>query len=178
MKTIKTLPPQVHMTNNPDFKLHSIRFGGGPLGSWIKPEQTFWTSTYTPNKKYKSSWEVFLAEEDDNLTPRAKSISSWKKEYYYAYLIDVAPKSRILDIETTDDLLDFEEKYVVYKDIKNPKTEKWSKLYNGRVRWHQVAENYDAVHYSGRTAKIGTFNGWDVESTVWFRNRFLSMRRL
>ncbi len=173
MKTIKTLPPQLHLTNNPDFKLHNIRFGGGSLGNWIKPERTFWTSTYTPNKKYKSAWEVFLADYDD-LSSVAKTISEWKKEYSYAYLIEVIRKSRILEIETTNDLLDFERKYVIHKNIESS----WHELRSGVVKWNIVANDYDAVHYSGYTKRIGTFAGWDVESTVWFRNRFASLIKL
>jgi hypothetical protein len=39
--------------------------------------------------------------------------------------------------------------------------------------WQEVTKHFDAVHhrYAGRDSEF--MYGWDVESTVWFDNRFL-----
>ena len=171
MKMIRTLPIQLHISDEDDLNLHNIKFITREYGFFTKPKYTFWTSTNKrkKNSRYMSDWHRFLSQD-------APQLMSGKTPYFY--LLEVSQRARILDIDGYDDTVEFTEKYT---DLKT------KDLYNLYIRidvktnWNLVAESYDAVHYSGRGGRRqigGVFFKWDVESTVWFRNKFVSIRRM
>ena len=116
-----------------------------------------------------SDWHRFLSKE-------APQLMSGKTPYFY--LLEVSQKARILNVDGYDDTVEFMEKYT---DKKRWNSDLEIGEYKQKVMWSLVSESYDAVHYSGIGGSYdidSVFRRWDVESTVWFRNKFVSIRRI
>ena len=171
---IRTLPTQLHISDNDKLDLHNLRFIEKGHGFFTKPKYTFWTSTYRrgKNSKYISDWHRFLSSE-------APELMTGKTPYYY--LIDVKEKIRILTVDGYYDTVEFTEKYTNLKPEELFSKEVYRRSISMKTNWDLVAESYDAVHYSGRGGQRqigGVFHRWDVESTVWFRNKFIRIRSI
>ena len=122
---------------------------------WVKPTGGLWTSTFTPNAKWCSAWVAWCATEmPDWLTDNCCVLYPRKE-------------ARVYTINSYEDLLNLVKKfgYVVEKPFVFP-------------NWENVAKRYDAVHLTAKgqwetryTRPLNLY-GWDVESTLWFRNVF------
>jgi hypothetical protein len=174
----KRIPAQLHTGAN---KLKTIINIKGSNYSPEKPKGGFWTSTYTPNKKYDSDWEEFLntsfLDVKDNLKKRI--------------LVRPLNSSKVLQIESSEDMKNLFKKYGydwqllnkmglsiddVKPDTKKPnkrnkfikKLKEINSIKKGKINWEDVKKDYDGV----RLINPDLLKDWGVESTVWFRNVF------
>ena len=112
-----------------------------------KPKGGLWTSTFI-NETCGSEWVQWAIDNDFLEMP------------LYSWLIKPRTKN-IYTIDSLQDLIDLQETY--------PN--------NDQVDWVAVSKNYDAVHLTKRGQKRTALStpdlyGWDVESTVWFKQKF------
>ena len=140
----------------------------GNDGGSEKPNGGLWTSTYNPkNPHTPSDWVRWCVSQDFGITA-------------YCNIIEIKPSARIYTIDKYDDLKKLGERFP------HPVTRR---RVGGGVRrfvnWVKISKVYDAVHltHRGVGATLSgwgderelSFGGWDVESTVWFRDVFESV---
>lgn len=129
---------------------------------WNKPQSGgLWTSTWVDDS---CAWRDFCVNEMD-----------WGD--FYIWLLEPDPRARILEIDTLDDLKDV---LLVYPDPR----ERGQSLGNvAGVNFEAIAESWDGIHlteegqWRTRLSQPNLY-GWDVESTLWFRWCFLSVRNV
>ena len=129
----------------------------------------FWTSTaYKVGNKWSSDWNRWVLSNQ----------SDWSSDVGYLY--KVKPNALILGL---DGDYDAEDIYRAFTDLGrvDTKARDHEEAYGYRTSmrlsfpWDEVTKHFDAVHhrYAGRDSEF--MYGWDVESTVWFDNRFLQL---
>jgi hypothetical protein len=151
------LPPQLHNTTAdaliiPDRLV--IESGS------MKPLGAFWTSTYNG---FSSSWLEWCEIE----------MPEWVKPYNFVLTVD--PSAKVYVINSLEDLEQlvamypyggFMSQYLTYID--------WAAMANEGWDGIQVTE---AGQWATRYSNPG-LNGWDCESTAWFRWVFTSVERI
>lgn len=130
----------------------------------VKPEGGFWTSTL---KDGSSGWVDWCRAEQF----RNPDMDNW-------FLLEPAPNARILTIDTLADL-----KRLLARYNFNP----FSRITDLVFRYpdfERIAQRYDAMRlteegqWRTRMSMPDSLYGWDCESTLWFRWKFTSVRRL
>ena len=141
---------------------------------FYKPRGGFWTSTYTPHRKYVSAWVEWCSSEQPD----------WLKGKYYI----LYPKKdiKVFQINNYDDLKFLFEKYPLKEHENLPLMPRFSRF----VDWIKVSKDFDAVHMTEKGEIIARGNctyflqegyslyGWDCESTLWFRDVFHKIKFL
>lgn len=131
----------------------------GPIENqrWIKPKGGLWTSTYTPDSKFCSEWIWWCNREMVEWIESTKCYILLPKKNVRVYVID--------------DYFDLEKLHEEY-GIK-----KFSEVY-AVFDWEKIEIDYDGVMLTDkgegetRHTRPLNLNGWDCESTIWFRNVF------
>ena len=132
--------------------------------SFVKPRYGLWTSTYRPHNKYASAWVEWCVTE----------MPKWIKNKP-AILLEVKDYIKVFEIDTQHQL---QELYALFPSKLGFKT--YSLKF---IDWERVAKYYDGVHlteagqWRTRYSKPINLNGWDCESTLWFRDVFKSWKR-
>lgn len=154
----ETTKPQLFCPRKGIYNIRAIN----PVSSdtWIKPKGGLWTSTFTPNKKYCSAWIEWCATE----------APEWI-ECSVCYIIYPSHKATLYIIDSLQDLIDIHDKY---GDIH------LTNKYNIPVlHWEDISDDYDGLNLTEKgetetrwSERPYMLNGWDSESTVWFRNVF------
>lgn len=134
-----------------------------PIRNWkfVKPNGGFWTSSYEDGS---SAWVEECSSMFGDSTP-------YKKNWF---LLKPDPSARILLIDTLSNLR------MLLRSWPNP-------LPGTRIVWpdfEAIARHYDAMHLTAagqiatRLSHPENLYGWDVESTLWFRWKFLDCERI
>lgn len=124
-----------------------------------------WTSTYLPDWNYPSEWVEWCVSEDFN-RPYAKT---W-------WLLTPRKDARIFVTETQCDLLHLMKAY--------PYQSRYSALHMTMIDFEAMAQDYDGMWLTSEgNARLHLshpydLNGWDVESTLWFRWCFASAKKI
>ena len=126
-----------------------------------KPEMgVLWTSSIRDDiDGGKTDWEEFVDSEQ------------FDKPIKDSFVVAPEDDAKILSIESEDDLQFLQENYA----SSGPED-------FVVIDWDAVSKDYDAVHVSEEAARelklagvannSATLDGWDVESTAWFRKKF------
>jgi hypothetical protein len=135
-----------------------------PFGSETpKPKRAFWTSTFVP--VLVSPW--LHTPEDQFSGP------------YYSWEVTVTDSARVLEIHSRDAWSALARSYpraeagFTYTTTPHPKTRDWDGVHLSIGGW-LTAED---VLYESDGVKT-ELRGWDMESTVWFRWSFSSVKRV
>ena len=127
---------------------------------WVKPKGGLWMSTFDP--EIGSEWVRWTEEE----------MSDWGSDV--GVLCVVRPDARILEVDQREDLRRLIQKY---PGAKSPVGE------NTFLDFEKIAEDYDGIHITKRGAHIlntiqidPNLDGWNVESTLFFRDVFSSCK--
>ncbi|OYT30497.1 MAG: hypothetical protein B6U95_00190 [Thermofilum sp. ex4484_82] len=162
----RSVPPQVHIGEiKGKLKIKPVR---NSLLFSHKPDGGFWTSTFTPDGEYCSDWAEWLVVEYGESTDKSK---------IKAYVLIPRKDAKVYVIDSAEDYLKLVQKYP--RIIRCGTT---------AVDWEKVAKDYDGVRLTRRgleevaspaslvhrltQMKVEDLYGWDVESTVWFRDVF------
>jgi len=130
------------------------RFGVKPIGG-------LWTSTFTPYEKWCSAWvEWCVSEMPEWLTTEC-------------YVLYPRTDARIYIIDS-------------YSDLERLVKDYGAVILAGRPYpdWENIAKYYDAVRLTEKGQAETRFSyplclyGWDVESTLWFRNVFRDVKHI
>ena len=170
MPIIKHIGTQIHIT----------RFGKGkpniitPFGNSLhKPHGGMWTSTFNKKGMYKSEWHEFIMH----------NVPEW---FGSAWLVYPKNTLKIFDLASTNDiqwLIDdgyavydpqaYENQFEHREYYSDPYT-----LFNRRyiINWDELGKKFDALHIP-RYMTPRYMDGWDVESTVWFKDKFEKIER-
>lgn len=134
--------------------------------AWVKPEGGMWTSPY--EGEFGSPWCQWCLSEEFHVT-RAHP-------YFHLWLLDPDPKARIYVIDSVEALAKLVKRYPGKKlDSGYP----WQ-----YPDWLTVAKDYDGVHLTEEAQWATRFSdgvnlyGWDCESTLWLRWKFLEVKEL
>lgn len=134
---------------------------------FVKPYGGLWTSTY--DMEFKSRWVQFCETDATILAPES---GEWA-----GYLITPRRDARIITIDTYEDLERLTAKYPF-----DPYHGALPGFMNNQyLDFESIAKEYDGIHltHAGqwRTRLSNPLNlyGWDVESTLWFRDCFHKM---
>ena len=131
-------------------------FGG------VKPKNGLWTSTYDP--ECGSAWVQW------NFSERFAGIRKNDLLYFHAYVL-YPQEAKVAVIDTLEDLENLIEKYRF-------KTEVPFRFFGTEsLDFEALSQDYDALHLTEKgqwATRHGSPNlyGWDVESTLWFRDCF------
>ena len=129
---------------------------------FIKPFGGFWTSTYTPEEEHPSAWADWCSSEMPD---------KFKKE---SMILTVKKDARIFVIDSLDDVRVLWKKYPLKDAIINSLC---------LLDWEKISQDYDGVQMTSKgqwdtrmprdmkDMHLSLY-GWDVESTLWFRNVF------
>ena len=123
-----------------------------------KPFRALWTSTFLPDGPFASAWIEMTG------LPYASPVGNVPAP---AYLLRPSKRAAVREIGSAGDWSALLERYSV---------ERGGLL--AAIDWERVSDDYDAVHMKGagvratHTLKEDSSNGWDVESTAWFRWAF------
>ena len=125
------------------------------INDWVKPHGGLWTSTYTPDEKYCSDWIVWCVREE---------MYEWVSDS--CYILYPNPDAKILTIDSKEDLKRVIDQYHIVKNGKK------------YLDYERISKDFDAIHLTERgqwDTRLLEPNlyGWDCESTLWFRNKFL-----
>jgi hypothetical protein len=130
---------------------------------FIKPNGGLWTSTLVDGS---SAWVEWC---------RAEEFGEPDAQHWY--VLEPDPAARVYII---DSLADLNRLIAMY-----PHPDKEQRLYSrffGYIDFEAVSQDYDAIHLTeaGQWAtrySEPSLNGWDCESTVWFRWCFTSIEQ-
>jgi hypothetical protein len=150
MRSRQTLGPQLFLHDFDSLKpeVWPIRNGSG----LAKPRGGFWTSTYDP--QYGSGWVRWCVAHEHYNEPLGHNLT----------VLSVPESARIVVVNSMSDLLDLIEQYP--RQLRGKRG----------IDFEHLAKEYDALHLTQegylRTRSRRSspnLNGWDCESTVWFR---------
>lgn len=149
------LLPQLHNTKSPILNACLLDIQSGDM----KPKGAFWTSTYIDGSSAWLGWCEY--EQPDWI-------------YDYNFVLTVDPDANVYVIDTLEDL----ERLVGMYPYDGPISR-----YLTCIDWAEMAKDYDGVQLTeeGQWATRYTtpgLNGWDCESTAWFRWVFTHMERV
>lgn len=179
LTTRPPLGPQIRL-GNPRPDRDGVRPIAEPFCGWIKPMGGLWTSTQLSSDGY-CGWIEWC--NDEKFGPLQNRV--WR--------LDVDPTAKVYTIDEHADLKRLAQLYPPVCDHKN-RTRRPGSMGDGQsygcpdavrsigsgVYWRGVAEDFDAVHLTdaGQWATRHTtpnLYGWDCESTLWFRWKFLDV---
>jgi hypothetical protein len=125
-----------------------------------KPYNGLWTSTY--RQDIKSEWVQFCLDEFTSAIPHG----GWRGSILIPYR-----DAKIYTIDSYDDLVKLFNKY---QYIPNSNTYFIKPIF---LDFEAISKDYDAIHLTKKgewETRYTTPNlyGWDVESTLWFRDCF------
>lgn len=134
-----------------------------------KPQSGFWTSTARKksNGTYTSEWYEFVK----NRFPE------WQTDYGYLFEIVNKPLIFDLDSRSADDFADWADKHgkaTTKKREDGVGGRRFDRLI--RFPWDILRHHFDAAHCNAHDRHDEFTYGWDVESTVWFKTRFLKYK--
>lgn len=128
---------------------------------WQKPTGGLWTSTWNAENKQSDWLEWCMSEDFDNPLEKSK------------WLLTPRPDCRIYTIDSLADLL-----HCIHSEYGYPCS--YNDIFAGMydryyIDFERMAQDYDAIHLTARgnaethLSFPNDLNGWDVESTLWFR---------
>ena len=133
----------------------------------VKPSGGLWTSTYTPDDEYPSAWVKWCVREQPKWIEGVNLFLLIPKDNVNVFIID-----------SFNDL-----KYLCERFMW-PKADSISdvKIF-APLDWEEIAKHYDGVMLTEKGEKETRYsnpslNGWDCESTLWFRNVFKSIQNI
>lgn len=132
-----------------------------------KPQNGFWTSSAIQRTggTYTSDWCNFIK----------RQYPQWQTDY--GYLFEIVDDPLVFSVErwNAETFLEWAEKHG-----KAPTGgHDYGHRDNARVRfpWNLLPRYFDGAHHDGYSSDSDSFaRGWDVESTVWFKTKFLKYR--
>lgn len=133
-----------------------------------KPRSGFWTSSARKknNGTYTSAWYEFVKDR----------FPEWQTDYGYLFEIVGDPLIFDLDDRSADDFTEWADRYGKSTTKKRDDFNfgRRSEMYM-RFPWDILTRHFDATHCDAYGHDDFT-SGWDIESTVWFKTRFLKYR--
>jgi len=148
-----------------------------------KPSGGLWTSTYTPEDQHPSDWIAGLRALGSLTAASARMRAPGRRRLF---VLEVTPTANVLEIGTLPDAAEFTASYRLHRV---PSIRALSPILTAEVTdWASVP--FDGVHVSGElidriayALKHGesidsAFHTWMVESTLWLRWSFSSVREL
>lgn len=134
-----------------------------------KPASGFWTSTARKkaNGTYTSAWYEFVKDR----------FPEWQTDYGYLFEITSSPLVFDLDERSASDFAEWADMYgksTTKKREDHEVSRRLDKLI--RFPWDIMRHHFDAAHCNAYNRHDEFTYGWDVESTVWFKTRFLKYR--
>ena len=128
-----------------------------------KPDGGLWTSTFTPNDYYCSDWLAWCATCAPEWSPKSED---------QCWVLIPSKSARVVEINSERDYLNLMRNFAYYNEI----------IAKYTIDWEKLAKFYDAVHLTDNgLIEVGKaefefaypqlqgLNGWDCESTIWFR---------
>jgi hypothetical protein len=157
--------PRIISGRRPQLKLGEIYFTPVKNDEYhnVKPNGGFWTSTFKWGGPYASEWIDFVTTEMTSEDVSKKPI----------YLLTVKPTARLYTIDSYKDLKRLIEKYPFVVQAR-----RFDSFTQTFPDWEAISKDYDGVHMTSkgqgetRLSRPYSLYGWDVESTLWFRNVF------
>ncbi|WP_339061761.1 hypothetical protein [Tepidibacillus marianensis] len=131
--------------------------------SALKPSGGLWTSSYDPF--IGSDWVQYSFQVGGFRVP--------DNETWDGYLLYPNKDVRIYTIDSYKDLESLMKQYRVKSKLKFPNF--YARRVNYSIDFEKISQEYDAIHLTKKghllTKKSYPYNldGWDVESTIWFR---------
>lgn len=131
--------------------------------SALKPSGGLWTSSYIPF--IGSDWVQYSFQVGGFRVPDS--------ENWDGYILYPNKDARVYTIDGYKDLEQLMSKYRIRSKLKFSNF--YARRANYSIDFEKIAEDYDAIHLTRRgqllTKNSYPYNldGWDVESTVWFR---------
>jgi hypothetical protein len=129
-----------------------------------KPGTGFWTSTAIQTKNgWTSDWYKYVKNNH----------SGWQTDY--GFLFDVVDSPMVFDMMYAKDYYEWalDRGRITMKGYAQPYTTDDARH---RFPWDQLARHFDAAHLSYAYRDDDITYGWDVESTVWFKTKFLKYK--
>jgi hypothetical protein len=128
-----------------------------------KPHHAFWTSSAfkRPDGTWSSDWYQFVKERYPH----------WQTDY--GFLFEIKPTAIIYDSEYLDRYYEWAEDaaQLTKKNSEWAASQYGTWKMRGNFPWDSMAKHFDSVHHSGWQSRDSDkfTDGWDVESTAWFK---------
>jgi hypothetical protein len=126
-----------------------------------KPRNAFWTSSAfkRPDGTYISDWYSFVKA----------SFPQWQTDY--GFLFEVKPTAIVLDSEYLDRYYEWasDHGHMSRKNSEWADSQYGAWKMRGNFPWDTMAKHFDGVHHGGYSSGDDFTEGWDVESTAWFK---------
>lgn len=131
-----------------------------------KPASGFWTSTARkmPDGSYTSDWYRFVQDR----------FPHWQTDY--GYLFEIVNSPLVYDIDYAEHFWWWAQQNGKTKvERESPFGSESTMRFH--FPWNELAKHFDGAHSSHPGRSMDEFTiGWDVESTVWFKTRFLKYK--
>ncbi|WP_207893695.1 hypothetical protein [Tepidibacillus fermentans] len=159
-EVVKDLKSQLHVITN---KLSKEKMKPVKNNNFIKPTGGLWTSTYHPI--YGSEWVQYSMNIGGILLPDS--------EFWDGYLLIPHKNARLFIIDGYQDLKELMDNFKIEMKLRNPSF--YSPREDFTIDFEKLQKEYDGIQLTKKglaeTKTTYPFNldGWDVESTIWFR---------
>ncbi len=140
--------------------------------NFIKPLGGLWTSTY--NSIFGSDWVQYSLKTGGILVPET--------DYWNGYLLIPKSDIKLYEVNSYEDLEWLVNKYKIKVKLKNYSL--YAPRIDETIDFEKMQSHWDGIHLTKQgvieTKKSYPYNldGWDVESTIWFRWMFANVIKM